>query len=72
MNPAGTPRRITIDQAGSHPGETVRIPGWLYNLRRSGKIVFPQLRDGTGMMQCVAMKNQLPPPPCGTVVSAGV
>jgi asparaginyl-tRNA synthetase len=41
-------------------GETVRIPGWLYNLRKSGKIVFPLLRDGTGLMQCVAVKSALP------------
>jgi asparaginyl-tRNA synthetase len=41
-------------------GETVKIPGWLYNLRKSGKIVFPLLRDGTGLMQCVAVKSALP------------
>jgi len=60
MNPATDPRRITIDQAGRHVGETVVIPGWLYNLRRSGKIAFPILRDGTGILQCVAVKSQLP------------
>lgn len=52
--------RITIAEAGRHVGESVRIPGWLYNLRRSGKILFPQLRDGTGILQCVALKNELP------------
>ena len=52
--------RITIADAANHAGETVRIPGWLYNMRKSGKILFPQLRDGTGIMQCVAVKNQLP------------
>ena len=60
MNPAPTPPRITIEQASRHAGETVVIPGWLYNLRRSGKIAFPILRDGTGIMQCVAVKSQLP------------
>ncbi len=60
MNLAADPRRITIDQAGRHVGETVVIPGWLYNLRRSGKIAFPILRDGTGILQCVAVKSQLP------------
>jgi asparaginyl-tRNA synthetase len=53
-------RRITIAEAGKHAGETVRIPGWLYNLRKSGKIVFPQLRDGTGIMQTVGVKSELP------------
>src|SRR4029077_13253103 len=52
--------RITIGDASKHVGETVRIPGWLYNLRKSGKIVFPLLRDGTGLMQCVAVKSALP------------
>jgi len=60
MNSDTTPRRITIAEAGAHAGETVTIPGWLYNLRKSGKIVFPILRDGTGIMQCVAVKSQLP------------
>ncbi|HXN49054.1 MAG TPA: asparagine--tRNA ligase [Bryobacteraceae bacterium] len=52
--------RITIEEAARHTGETVEIRGWLYNLRRSGKIAFPQLRDGTGIMQCVAVKSALP------------
>jgi asparaginyl-tRNA synthetase len=52
--------RITIAEAGKHVGDTVSIAGWLYNLRKSGKIAFPQLRDGTGIMQCVAVKSELP------------
>jgi asparaginyl-tRNA synthetase len=52
--------RITIEHAGKHAGETVEIAGWLYNLRRGGKICFPQVRDGTGIMQCVAVKSALP------------
>lgn len=60
MNPAATSSRIAIAQAGDHVGEIVTVPGWLYNLRKSGKIVFPILRDGTGVMQCVAVKSQLP------------
>jgi len=52
--------RISIADAGKHAGEAVVIMGWLYNLRRSGKIVFPLLRDGTGVLQCVAVKSALP------------
>jgi asparaginyl-tRNA synthetase len=52
--------RIRIEDAAQHVGETVSIPGWLYNLRRSGKIVFPLVRDGTGTMQCVGVKSALP------------
>ena len=53
-------QRITIAEAGQHVGERVRIPGWLYNLRKSGKIAFPILRDGSGQIQCVAVKANLP------------
>jgi len=56
---AGAIPRITIDQAGKHAGETVELAGWLYNLRKSGKIAFPLLRDGTGIIQCVAVKSNL-------------
>jgi asparaginyl-tRNA synthetase len=58
MNPEIS--RITIADAGRHAGETVEIAGWLYNLRRSGKICFPQVRDGSGTIQCVAVKSNLP------------
>jgi asparaginyl-tRNA synthetase len=52
--------RIAITQAAAHAGESVEIAGWLYNLRKSGKIVFPIVRDGSGLMQCVAVKSALP------------
>src|SRR5580704_7248587 len=58
-NPVNLPR-VTVAQAGGHAGETVEIAGWLYNLRRSGKICFPQVRDGSGTIQCVAVKSNLP------------
>src|SRR5271167_2983852 len=54
------PPRVSVADAGRHTGESVELAGWLYNLRRSGKICFPQLRDGTGIMQCVAVKSALP------------
>jgi len=54
--------RIRIEDAGRHVGEPVEIAGWLYNLRKSGKIVFPLLRDGTGTIQAVAVKANLDEP----------
>jgi len=54
--------RIRIEDAGRHVGEPVEIAGWLYNLRKSGKIVFPLLRDGTGTIQAVAVKASLDEP----------
>src|SRR5579862_4352967 len=59
-NPEPVAPRVTIASVGRHVGETVEIAGWLYNLRRSGKICFPQVRDGTGILQCVAVKSALP------------
>jgi asparaginyl-tRNA synthetase len=53
---------IRIADAHAHVGERVTLQGWLYNLRKSGKIVFPVMRDGTGLMQCVAVKSNLPEP----------
>jgi asparaginyl-tRNA synthetase len=52
--------RVSISEIGKHEGEIVSVAGWLYNLRKSGKIVFPQLRDGTGIIQCVAVKAEVP------------
>ncbi len=62
MTEAVTPRRITIAEAARYVGQMVRIPGWLYNLRESGKILFPLVRDGTGIMQCVALKGRVAEP----------
>jgi len=31
----------TIAEIGKHEGQTVTIRGWLYNLRESGKLLFP-------------------------------
>ncbi len=41
----------------NHIGEEITLKGWLYNPRSSGKLVFPQLRDGTGIVQCVVFKG---------------
>jgi asparaginyl-tRNA synthetase len=49
----------TVATVGQHVGQVVTLRGWLYNIRSSGKIAFPQLRDGSGVIQCVAMKNDL-------------
>ncbi|HKO98311.1 MAG TPA: asparagine--tRNA ligase [Pyrinomonadaceae bacterium] len=50
-----------INQLAHHVGTQVTLKGWLYNLRSSGKILFPQLRDGTGVVQCVVVKNAVTP-----------
>ena len=50
-----------IKDLSKHVGEEVTLKGWLYNLRSSGKLMFPQLRDGTGIVQCVVAKNSVSP-----------
>jgi asparaginyl-tRNA synthetase len=44
---------IAIERAGEYTERVVTIRGWLYNLRESGKLLFPIFRDGTGVMQGV-------------------
>jgi asparaginyl-tRNA synthetase len=51
----------TIAEIGKHDGQSVTIRGWLYNLRESGKLLFPQFRDGSGVIQGVVPKNAVPP-----------
>jgi asparaginyl-tRNA synthetase len=46
-----------INELKDHIGEEVTLKGWLYNTRSSGKLVFLQLRDGTGVVQCVVFKG---------------
>ena len=46
-----------INQLKDHIGEEVTLKGWLYNSRSSGKLVFLQLRDGSGIVQCVVFKG---------------
>jgi asparaginyl-tRNA synthetase len=51
----------TIAEIGKHEGQSVTIRGWLYNLRESGKLLFPQFRDGSGVIQGVVPKNAVAP-----------
>ncbi|HVG30310.1 MAG TPA: asparagine--tRNA ligase [Pyrinomonadaceae bacterium] len=51
---------VYISDLARHAGEEVTLRGWLYNLRSSGKLLFPQLRDGTGLVQCVVFKKNVP------------
>ena len=46
---------------GQHEGQSVTVRGWLYNLRESGKLLFPIFRDGSGVIQGVVPKSQVSP-----------
>ena len=50
----------TIATLGQHEGQSVTLRGWLYNLRASGKLLFPIFRDGTGTVQGVVPKADVP------------
>ena len=60
---AATPEAIpaaTIATIGQYEGQSVTLRGWLYNLRESGKLLFPIFRDGTGTIQGVAHVKSVP------------
>ncbi|MDX2084144.1 MAG: asparagine--tRNA ligase [Candidatus Melainabacteria bacterium] len=50
---------ISIETIAQFAGQTVTLQGWLYNKRSSGKLHFLQLRDGSGVIQCVVFKNDV-------------
>ncbi len=52
---------FTIDRAAAFEGKEVALEGWLYNLRESGKLLFPIFRDGTDLMQGVISKAEVSP-----------
>lgn len=50
---------VSISTLSRHVGETVTVAGWLTGLRKSGKIAFLQLRDGSGFVQGVVVKGEV-------------
>ena len=52
---------VSIERLAEHVGQTVQLKGWLYASRSSGKLIFLQLRDGSGYAQCVVFKNDVSP-----------
>ncbi len=55
------PPLTTIASLGGHEGQSVTLQGWLYNLRESGKLLFPIFRDGTGTVQGIVPKAAVTP-----------
>src|SRR6267154_3183639 len=60
VNETGQMTTISIEQAGKYDGQEVTLKGWLYNLRESGKLLFPIFRDGTGIIQGVCALKENP------------
>src|SRR3989304_9879995 len=54
------PATIRVEQIADFAGQEVTVQGWVYNHTHKGKLVFLLVRDGSGFLQCVAFKNDLP------------
>jgi asparaginyl-tRNA synthetase len=50
----------SISKIGQKAGGPATVRGWLYNKRSSGKIQFLIVRDGTGYLQCVVPRADVP------------
>ncbi len=54
-------KSVRISQIGDFEDQEVQLNGWLYNKRSSGKLHFLQLRDGSGIIQCVVFRGDVEP-----------
>jgi asparaginyl-tRNA synthetase len=55
------PPVVPISHIKEHAGASVVIRGWLYNKRSSKKLHFLEVRDGTGIIQCVVFEGNVSP-----------
>ncbi len=55
------PPVVRIGQVAEHEGSAIELRGWVYNVRPSGKLHFVQVRDGSGIIQCVVFKGDVEP-----------
>lgn len=53
--------QVYIEEIADHVGKQVTIKGWLYAKTGKGKLQFLQMRDGTGIIQCVVFKKEVTP-----------
>lgn len=51
---------IRIENIADYVGQEVTLRGWVYNKTGKGKLHFVQLRDGSGVLQCVAFQKDMP------------
>lgn len=50
---------IYINKLSEHVDEEVTLKGWVYNYRSSKNLYFLELRDGSGICQCVVSKDDV-------------
>ena len=61
MNERAETPIVRVGEIGEYEGARVRLQGWIYGRRSSGKLHFLQLRDGTGIVQCVVGRHDVKP-----------
>lgn len=49
-----------VENLAQYVGNEVTLRGWVYHKTGKGKLQFIQLRDGTGIVQCVLFKGNVP------------
>jgi len=54
-------QHVYIERIAEHVGQEVTVKGWLYNKTDKGRLQFLLVRDGTGIIQCVAFKQEISP-----------
>ncbi len=54
-------KQIYVADIAAEEGKQVTLRGWLYGKRSGGKLHFLQVRDGTGVIQAVVSKKDVPP-----------
>ena len=52
--------KVRVQDLHDYEGREVTLRGWLYNMRGKGKLLFLQLRDGSGICQCVVARDRVP------------
>ena len=50
---------VQVSELAQYVGQQVELRGWLYNRRGSGKLLFMQVRDGSGIVQCVVSRQDV-------------
>lgn len=52
---------VRIRDIGNYEGQTVTLKGWLYLRTDKGRLKFLRVRDGSGVIQAVVFKKNVPP-----------
>ena len=55
------PPVVRVGEVAQYEGDLIELRGWVYNVRSSGKLHFLQMRDGSGIIQCVVFKGDVEP-----------